>query len=333
MKMKALIISLFVFPGCLLAQTPIDRSQIFANQEWGSPGFVGANDLTKLDLAYRQVINSTGAGLNVYQFGIFAPLNNSYSPEGDNSSFAISDPSLLSTINSNKKLRRKHGLGAAVSSMHYQNLSVNNVQVNYAYHLPLTNKLNVGLGTAIHWESTGIGVDQLTLRDPENDILYQNLLQSGGFNNTTFYTDFGVSIYGQKGYLNLNLTQITLFSADSTQASNEVLIPSAGFGYRWSINSQFSINTNLALRINEVFNNDYIFTLRCNYREMLYIGAGYHHDLKTSGFVGFKLPKAIFLNYSYDIYANYGEQISSGTHELSLTYLLNNKKSAAPLAW
>jgi len=327
------IILLFFLSALAFGQQNIDRSQLFANQERISPAMVGANELGLIDVAYRSILNTNGTALNIYQAGVFMPLSNAYRSETDNSSFALSSPSLEAKINSSKKLRRKHGLGLSISSLNYANLSRNDLQLSYAYHLPLSSKLNFSLGTAIHWESNAISTNNLTVRDPANDLLFQEIQSAGGINNSNFFFDVGGSIYSDNFFLNVNLSRVNFLSNDQEQETIESLIPSLQLGYRIGLGANFSINSNVMARLNELFENDYIGAIRLNYRNLVYLGAAYHHDLKISGLIGLRLPKAIFMNYSYDIYNNSSNTISSGTHELSLQFLLKNKRSTAPFLW
>jgi hypothetical protein len=77
----------------------------------------------------------------------------------------------------------------------------------------------------------------------------------------------------------------------------------------------------------------YKSSLRLKYKELIYIGMAMHHQLKWAGLFGVNVPGNFFVHYSYDYYTGFIQEFSNGVHEVSLSFLFNNKNSSTPYTW
>jgi hypothetical protein len=103
--------------------------------------------------------------------------------------------------------------------------------------------------------------------------------------------------------------------------------------YKYAFNNNFYLIPHLSYHLNQQFDDQLLYNLRLNYKNQVYAGLGGENSRKISFMFGIKLPKAIFLDYAFDHYMNYGQIVAKGVHEIGLTYIFNNKKSVSPFLW
>ncbi len=318
------------------AQDLLSRTQIFHAIEWEHPAFTGVQVKPSADLMYRQALNSYGKESGYYQVGIFYPITKNTGSMSDNSGFKLSNPTKARSLYSSRKERRKQGVGLQVNAIKLGPLDRKEVKAFYAYHLPITNEHIISMGSALKFQQNRIGFDNLTVRDEVNDDLYQQIINSSAGTQSNLHLDIGLALYHRDYYF--SITAKSLFITEIQD--NEILEhikngTSYSFlaGYNWRFSPDFSLLPNVEINYLSIYGEQYKGTIRFKYKELIYVGAGMHHDLKWSALLGVNIPGDIFLHYSYDYYTGFIQEFANGVHEISLSFLINNKKSSTPFSW
>src|SRR5436190_667091 len=83
-------------------------------------------------------------------------------------------------------------------------LNLPGLNASYAYHLPITPRVNMSFGTQVGYSSQRIDFTGYVVRDQVNDTFYQQIMQAGQGNAGSFRMDFGYVLYSSKFYLGLS---------------------------------------------------------------------------------------------------------------------------------
>ncbi|MGM0579222.1 MAG: PorP/SprF family type IX secretion system membrane protein [Bacteroidota bacterium] len=315
------------------SQDVLSRTQIFHAIEWQSPAMAGIQNNMSADLMYRQALNGYGNNSGYIQAGFFYPIKK---VEGTNSSFAISNPNKTAEFYGSKKARRKQGVGIQINSIQLGPLDRTEVKGFYAYHLPVNSKYSLSLGTALKYQQNSIGYNNLHVRDKANDDLYQQIINTNSGRQSNVQMDLALAYYSNRVYVSLVANSLFTEPIQGNEMEaymNDGMNFSLMAGYKWNINADLSLLPNIEINYFTTTGEQYKSSLRLKYRELIYIGAGMHHDLKWAGLFGVNVPGNFFVNYSYDYYTGFIQEFSNGVHEVSLSFLFKNKNSSTPFTW
>jgi type IX secretion system PorP/SprF family membrane protein len=336
--MKKLIYHI-IFLGISISavgQEQLSRTQFYVNPEWTHPATAGINDYLDISVMYRQGLNVFDESSSFYTASIFYQLTKSKNLESNKQGFRISNPDLVDELNKNSEARRKQGVGLKLQSIGLGPMDNQEIRAYYAYHLPISNSLDLSFGTSVAANQTSINYNQFTVRDEINDAFYQQLKNAGTGQQTNLLIDLGVALYSNSMIFTLSANSMVSSILSENTPLDQIgtgLQMSSLLGYKWNISSDFSVLPNAEI----IFNPDYPFqyktSVRVNYRKIVYAGASLHNELKWSMLCGFKIPGGLMLNYSYDYYNGYLKDFSNGVHEVTLNILLKNRYGSLPFTW
>ena len=338
---KCLFVGYFALALILLshmvkAQDVLSRTQIFHAVEWQHPAMAGIQNQLSADVMYRQALNGYGQESGYYQAGVFYPIQKAKTNTGNNTGFKISNATKAREFYNSKKARRIQGVGLQLNAVQLGPLNRTEAKAFYAYHLPVNKKFNLSMGTALKFQQNRVGLGNLTVRDEINDDFYQRLINSSAGAESNMQMDIGMAFYSTDIYFSFTAKSIFNYALRENEYMdylNDGINYSLLFGYNWKINSDLSLLPNVELNYYSTFGTQYKTAVRLKYKELVYVGVGNHHQLKWSGLVGFNIPGGLFLHYSYDYYTGFIREFANGVHEISLSYLFNNKNSNTPFTW
>ncbi len=336
---KAIIIPLMVCFGTtqsVQSQDVLSRTQIFQAIEWQSPAMAGIQNTLSADIMYRQALNGYGNQSGYIQAGLFYPIKKGSVQNLNNSSFALSNPEKAEEFYNSKLARRKQGVGLQLNSIQLGPLDRTEIKGFYAYHLPVSKKFNLSFGSALKFQQNSIGLNNLNVRDKANDELYQRLINTNAGRQSNIQMDLSLAYYSNKLYLSFVANSLFTHGFQENEMSsymNDGLNFSLIAGYKWNLNSELSLLPNVEINYFATTGGQYKSSLRLKYKDLMYIGTGMHHQLKWAGLFGVNIPGNFFLHYSYDYYTGFIQEFSNGVHEVSLSFLFNNKNSSTPYTW
>ncbi len=338
-KTKAIIFFIIAYLGVaetVCSQDALSRTQIFHAIEWQSPAMAGIQNNMSADIMYRQALNGYGNTSGYIQAGFFYPIKKVEGTNARNSSFAISNPNKTEAFYGSRTARRKQGVGLQVNAIRLGPLDRTEIKGFYAYHLPVNSKYNLSLGTALKFQQNIIGYNNLNVRDKANDDLYQKLISGNSGRQSKIQMDLALAYYSNRIYVSFvanSLFNESIQDLEMGAYMNDGMNFSLMAGYKWNINADFSLLPNVEINYFTTTGEQYKSSLRIKYRELIYIGMGMHYDLKYAGLFGVNVPGNFFVNYSYDYYTGFIQEFSNGVHEVSLSFLFNNKNSSTPYTW
>lgn len=337
--MRVLLSQLFACVFVLLVAYPSiaqenDYTQYYVNLPTVNSGFTGMDDYYNLNTGVREGWNNFGVENSNLYLSAFGALNSSKRSGRKNNSLRLSSPQIFEEMQSDKKFRRRHGLGGMVTSRTVGPYKSFGAAVNYAYHLPISGKFNISLGSRLSYNNQRIDYTGLTVRDEVNDLFYQSLIQSGQGSQNTFLVDFGAVLYSRRFYLGLSSSNLIIEKLNGDQLFNL----NEGTQYRFQSGAVLSLNPELDLApgVTATYQESYDLlwsaNLRLRYKNLVSIGAAYNSDAKISILVGLATTN-LSINYAYDIYTSDLSDFDVHTHELVMGVTLFNKYKLKPRFW
>ncbi len=326
-------VGLFFFMGPVFAQEN-DFTQYYLNLPAINPAFTGLDDFVDVKLGAREGWNSFGIINNNLYISAFGTLPNATRANRRNNSLRISNPEKLEEIQSDKKFRRRHGLGGMVTSRTVGPYRSTGARLNYAYHVPLSPKLNISLGTQAGYTNQRLDFSGLIVRDDVNDQFYQRLLQSGEGAQNILSLDFGMVVYSDKFFIGLSSAQLISERVNGDQFFN--MDQNARYrlqsGTVISLNSEWELFPAVTMIQTEGYDFLWSANMRVRYKKLLYVGSAYEVDSKTSLLFGLTASN-LMVHYSYDIYTSGLNNFNVNTHEVVLGIMMFNRYKLKAKFW
>jgi len=313
----------------------IDYTQYYLNLAGVNAGFTGIEDYLDLKMAYRIGGNDFGVKNSNVFVSAYGALGASRQASLKRNSLRISNLEAFEEQKSNRRLRRRQGIGGMATSRTvgpYTSVSLN---ANYAYHLPISEKLNVSLGTRLAYGSQRVDFNGYTVRDPVNDIFYQQLMQSNPGNQNSASIDFGTVVYSDRSYLAFSSTNLGIksLSGDHQLSLNNKRQFSIQTGTNVNVGSSLSLNSGIKLTEADGYDLMWAVNSRLRYKELIYVGAGYTSRSKMSLLFGLAVNGKFTVNYAYDHYFSGLSSLNVNVHELVLGVALFNPNESKSRLW
>ena len=247
----------------------------------------------------------------------------------------ISNQEAFDQLQSGQSSRRRQGIGGMVTNRMvgpYQSVSVSG---NYAYHLPISDKLNVSLGTRVAYGSQRVDFNGYTVRDEVTDQFYQQLIQSNPGNQNSVSVDFGSVVYSSRFYVALSSTNLGIKSlnGDPSLSVNNKRQFSLQSAVDLPISADLSLNTGAKLTHAEGYDLMWGVNSRLRYKEIVYLGAGYNSASRMSFLLGLAIDRSFTINYAYDHYLAGIGALNVNVHEVVLGLAVLNKFDAKSRLW
>src|SRR5258706_12758019 len=313
----------------------IDYTQYYLNLAGMNAGFTGMEDYLDLKMAYRIGGNDFGVKNNNVFVSAYGALGTSAQLALKRNSLRISNLGAFEEIQSNRRLRRRQGIGGMVTSRTvgpYTSVSLNG---NYAYHVPVSNKLNLSLGTRVAYGSQRVDFNGYTIRDPVNDLFYQQLMQSNPGNQNSLSIDFGTVLYSNRSYLAFSSSNL---GTKSLSGDHQLSITNKRqFSMQTAANlplgSSLALNSGVKLTQAEGYDLMWAVNSRLRYKELIYFGAGFNSGSRMPLLFGLAVNGKFTVNYAYDHYFSGLGSLNVNVHELVLGIALFNAFELKSRLW
>lgn len=337
MEIKEVVIIFFVtlLPSFTGIAQQLGYSQYFTNLPAENPGFTGIDDFLDFKVGSRQGWNDFSDPNSSVFVSAYGMLNKPLKQMVRNNALRISDHSVFENIKTNKKLRRKHGLGGLIRSTSlgpYQNTEIN---VNYAYHLPISRKFTLAFGTRVGVDFERVDFSNFTVRDDINDVFYRELINSNEGTRNTLVTDFGTVLYGDDIYFAISTSNIV----DASIGGDDLLDNTRLVRYQFQMSKIFKVSENITMNVggqgfvSEGYDPYWGVNARLRYKDFVYMGAAYEDRTKMSVLVGLMSAGKFSIHYSYNTYLAELSSFSVNSHEITLGVFIFNKYGANSKFW
>lgn len=330
--MKPLALILVFCCASVLAQVP-EADQYYINLPGQNPAFTGVDNFLDLQLRYRKTWSQFGSNPSILGASLYGKIGKAGADVYRNNSFRVSDPTIYGTRPTS--VSRKHGYGVSINSFKINGYDRKSISVKYAYHIPVSSKLVLSLGTSAQLLSERFNVEGLTVRDPVNDLFYQSVMNNGNGTISSYSLSFGGALYSESFFLGVGASSL-MNNNFSVTSLNPVPAESE---YHFLIGKTLKTGPNLAWQPTIRINYDGLqgtrvgVGIRTKYKDLFSIGAHYQSSEKLSFLFGLNAKSKVRVYYAYDYFVNELKDFRVGNHEVIVRVPLLNKHSLNSYCW
>ena len=219
-----------------------------------------------------------------------------------------------------------HGLGFTIVSDKAGPISSTDLNLNYAYHIGLSARVNLSVGVAAGISKIYLDRASLTLEDP-NDLA----LSTGSYNQFKPDLGAGVWLYGPQFFLGASAQQLLKspigFSDDplTYNQGRKVTHLFLTAGYKVYLGDDFSAMPSALVKMVSPIPTSVDVNLKLAYKDRFWLGGSYRKDDSFAGMVGVNIGSFMNIGYSYDMTTSGLNTVSNGSHEIVLGVFLNNR--------
>jgi len=312
------------------AQQKPQYTQYVFNNLLLNPAVTGIENYTDIKLGYRsQWTGLQGAPVTSY-LTIDAPIGNNFI-QGDATAFPAEggeNPSSRLYTQNYMAAEPHHGIGFMIVSDQAGPITTTNIDATYAYHLGLTDRLNLAVGVAAGVNHISLNTSEITLETPLDPAIANG-------NNSQWTPDLstGIWLYSSNYYFGASVQQLLpanlYFSTDHNSFDQSKTVPQyfVTGGIKLFLTDDITLlPTFLIKEINPV-PLTFDINAKISFKDKLWIGASYRHGDSFGVLAGINISSFINIGYSYDITTSALNTVSNGTHEIVISLLLNNRYS------
>jgi len=326
-KILLILLGFFAYVQIASAQQKPQYTQYVFNNLLINPAVTGIENYTDVKAGYRsQWTGLQGAPVTSYLTVDF-PLGNNFL-QGDATAFpaegGVNPSSRLFTQNY-MAAEPHHGLGFNIVSDVAGPINTTNFDVDYAYHLGLTERLNLAVGVSAGFNHISLNTAQITLENPNDPAITNG-------NNSQWKPDLntGVWLYSSNYYFGASVQQILpqnlyFSSTHSVDASKTVPQYFVTGGVKFFLSDDITLLPSFLIKEIKPVPLTYDINAKISFQDKFWIGGSYRHGDSFGALAGFNISSFINVGYSYDITTSALNTVSNGTHEIVISLLLNNR--------
>ncbi|MBB3053638.1 PorP/SprF family type IX secretion system membrane protein [Mucilaginibacter gotjawali] len=328
--MKRILLILFGFFAYIhtaSAQQKPQYTQYVFNNLLLNPAVTGIENYTDVKAGYRsQWTGLQGAPVTSY-LTIDFPLGNDFL-QGDATAFpaegGVNPSSRLYTQNY-MAAEPHHGLGFNIVSDVAGPINTTNIDIDYAYHLGLTDRLNLAVGVSAGFNHISLNTAQITLENPNDPAITNG-------NNSQWKPDLntGIWLYSSNYYFGASVQQIlpqNLYFSSTHSANASKTVPQYFLtgGVKFFLTDDVTILPSFLIKEINPVPLTYDINAKISFQDKFWLGGSYRHGDSFGVLAGLNISSFINVGYSYDITTSALNTVSNGTHEIVISLLLNNR--------
>jgi len=326
---RILFLLIFLIAGVQLAfsQQKPQYTQYVFNNLLLNPAVSGIENYTDVKAGYRsQWTGLQGAPVTSY-LTIDAPIGDNFI-QGDATAFPAAggeDPASRSYTQNYMASEPHHGIGFMIVSDQAGPINQTNIDLTYAYHLGLTDRINLAVGVQGGVNHVILNTSQITLENP-----FDPAIANG--NNSQWKPDLGAGfwLYSSNYYFGASVQQLLpenlYFSTNNTYNQSKT-VPQyfVTGGVKLFLTDDLAILPSFLVKVINPLPITYDINAKISFRDKFWIGGSYRRDDSFGVLAGLNISSFINIGYSYDITTSALNTVSNGTHEIVIILLLNNR--------
>lgn len=329
MKKTALLITAILgFSGLSVAQQDVHFSQVLSNPYLYNPAAGGLMNVGEVSIGNRMQWANVEGRPSTY----FASGTSQFKIGKKNKAILdeISQSEKAKTFFSNpqRTIGKKHVIGAKLIADQIGPFQKTSIQGSYAYHLPLTAKLNAGVGLGIGYSNFGLDENKVTLQN-SGDYTYLSYI-----GNTTKQNMFDVSsglvIYSNRFLFSFSATQLTKSQVRLSNIETESNFERHLYlltSYRLDLNSTYAPEPLAILKKTANSPASFDVGARLHYANKGFLSLTYRKQSALSVGLGVNILTHFRVCYAYDLGLQATRGFGTGSHELQLGFIFGHKRN------
>lgn len=224
--------------------------------------------------------------------------------------------------------KSKHVLGGKVWNDAIGPFSKTAIQGSYAYHLPLTKYINIGVGLGLGYSNFRLNDSKVILHQNDDNTYAQFL---GNSSQQSFVdAQAGLVVYSEKFFFGLSTTQFLKNKVELNQISTASNFNRHYFmiaKYKIEGEGDIAIEPNVVVKMVQNSPVSVDFGARALYKNSSWFGVQFRTSSSLVFQIGSNLIKNLYVSYAYE--ASMGKLRTAGnsTHEIQLGYYLGRNRN------
>ena len=311
----------FSFAAPLAAQQQYELTQYFQSPNALNPAFTGIEKYWQANVGYRKL----WAGSELAPTQAFTSVNGSfYKPDIRLNAIRISRPEAYEENLSNKEYRKmnaRHGLGAYYGYISNGTSLDDQGSITYAYHMPLSRKLSMSVGTGVAYANTYLTGGIYHVRTAI-DFKYEKLQQTYAVKRQ-MSINTGVAVYTNRFYAGYSSTSLAFLSGTNDDAFENPINyvkHSITAGYQLELSHSLRLQSAILMNYDRLHQASAYGNVKLRYKELIWAGVSYRNKEAYGMMVGFLLNDHLNLGYAYEQNVFQFDAAHNGNHEVVLGY-------------
>jgi type IX secretion system PorP/SprF family membrane protein len=324
--LRLLIIFVFTVAAATAQQKPQYTQYVFNNYLL-NPAVSGIENYTDLKAGYRsQWTGLEGAPVTSY-LTVNMPIGQNFI-QGDATAAPVNggeNPYSRLYTQNYQAAEPHHGIGLMVVTDKAGPITQTNIDATYAYHIGLTDRLNLSVGVSAGVARTALNTSQITLETALDPAITNG-------NNSQWKPDLGAGIwlYSSNYYFGASVQQLLPQNLYFT-TSNAINLANRTVphyfltgGVKLFLSDDLTLVPSVLVKEINPVPLTYDVNMKISFQDKFWLGGSYRHGDSFGVLAGFNLSSFLNVGYSYDITTSALNTVSSGTHEIVIGLLLNN---------
>lgn len=202
------------------------------------------------------------------------------------------------------------------------------VKGNIGVHIPLSQKLNAGIGLGVGWSNFGIDNSKVTMSTPD-DKAYVNYIGIAASQN---YLDAqaGLVVYNDRLLVSLsgsqlfnNKTRLSDITTESTFQPHLYALAS----YRFDLGKNYGLEPIVQFRSVKNAPVSYDLAMRLHYMRLGWVSLSYRRQSSIGVGFGINLLARFNVSYSFEFGNGVTEKFGNTSHEVRLGFIFGHKRN------
>lgn len=305
-------------------------TQYILNNYILNPALSGIENYTDVKLSARDQWVGLDGAPQTYYLTIHAPIGKKdYKSSATSYQVPGTNPRGSSYWESYTASEPHHGVGMSVVNDKtglYNRFSAN---ISYAYHLGLNATTNIAAGFSGGINRVSYDRSKATPIDPNDPLVIAN---SSEINKIRPDLAAGIWLYSSDYFMGISAQQIipqkVKFIDDAAYEGNS-LVPHifATAGFRLLLTEDVNAIPSVMFKYvnGSPTNPQFDLNLKMQYRDLVWVGGGYRFKNGYAAMVGLNVGNTFNVGYAYDFTTTNLNNVSRGTHELLIGFLIGNR--------
>ena len=332
MKSRILFLGLILASMQVGAQQKPQYTQYIMNQYALNPALTGIENYTDVKISHRrQWVGLDGAPVTSY-FTIHAPIGKqdykttvtSFDMNGEN-------PLGERYWEDYTASAAHHGIGMQIYNDQIGPFRDFSAYGTYAYHLPVGLRTNLSAGIGIGVGNLSLNTDKLFFGN--SNPVDPSVTGSGQLSKMRINARAGLWLYSVDYFAGLSVLDIVPQTIDFANNTARVadgkwrphIFATAGF--RGMLSDDINVVPSLMIKYINPIPVQIEGNVKLMYRNLMWAGASYRHKYGFAALAGINVKNLVQVSYSYDYSITKLNQVSNGSHEIILGFILGNSFS------
>ena len=312
------------------AQQRPHYTQYILNQYILNPALTGIENYTDVKVSHRvQWQGLSGAPVTTY-LSLHAPIGKK-DYKTNVTSFPVNgqNPRGSQYWQDYEASAPHHGIGLQVVSDKAGPFNTFTAYGTYAYHIGLNSRTNLSAGF-------GLGVNRVNLNTNKlyfgNGVTVDPAVQGSGIlGRMKFDMNAGIWLYSADYFAGVSVQQVVPqqleFAENVVRQVEGRKVPHffATTGFRMLVSDDINMIPSVMVKYVNKTPLQADLNLKFQYRDLLWAGASYRTQYGFAAMAGIRALNSVMISYSYDYTTTRLNQVSNGSHEIILGFMLGNR--------